>query len=400
MHIVLSDKQKETYITFLHAIGYWLFICCFQVFLHKCGIVSFLPQSETLNHWDSGVYLDICKNGYTYHDPIGNNSGCFILFPWVWRILRVSVAGICIVNYVFFAIGFTILSKLYKTSTVEKLLWLSIPTVYIMFIPYTEALFFLLMSATFYGIVIKKRWLIWICLFFAAMTRATAIFLLPSLLIMELISNHKQEWYKIAWYYFIDYAIPVLAGLAFFIWYQYHAIGIWFAYFIQQKRTEGHEFNWPILPLSSMEGMRNLWISALAVFCCFISIIVVARKIFGWLYRNSVEPDKIFTLSLVFLGITLFKTIFYNPTWGTGTTITIGINRYVFATPFFYVFLHYFINKGVPYKLSQYAWAFILCNIVWLGCGSYYHIQIFYPYCNEYFFPDNYVPAIPRWFIS
>ncbi|HMG67284.1 MAG TPA: hypothetical protein VK588_06340, partial [Chitinophagaceae bacterium] len=280
-------------------------------------------------------------------------------------------------NYVFFAIGFSVLARMYKLSTVEKLLWLSFPTVYMMSIPYTEALFFLLMSGTCYGIIKKRRWLIWVTLFLATLTRPTGIFLLPALLIMELIANHKKEWYRIAFFYLIDYAFPIVAGLGLFIWYQHYAVGIWFAYFIQQQKYQGHVFNMPILPFSSLEGPRNLWISALALFCCFISIIVVVKKVFNWLFRNIQEPDKLLVLSCVFFGATLYKTIFYNPIWGTGTTLTIGLHRYVFATPFFYIFLYHFTNRVAAYKVSQFLLAFVLCNIAWLSCGAYLHIQFF-----------------------
>ncbi len=375
--ITLSNSRRDTINTFLLALGFGLFIYCFQLFLVKIGFITILPDDKTLNQWDAGCFIDYVKNGYTYADPIFNNTGIFFLFPWIWRLLHVGAVGISIVNYLFFAFGFTLLAKIYKISTMEKLVWLSIPTVYIMYIPYSEALFFLLMTIAFYGINTKNIWLIWIGLFLAALTRATAIFLLPALLIMELLGNFNNAWHKLFLNYLFFYALPILSGLAFFVWYQHHVTGVWFVYFIQQQKTEGHIFNMPIMPLSSMEGPRMLWISALAVFCCFISIIVLGKKIFHRLFKNAIEVDKLLVLSLVFLGITLYKTVFYNPIWRTGTTLTIGINRYVFATPFFYIFLHHFTNRYNPYKAIDYITIFIICNIVWLSCGSYLHIQNF-----------------------
>jgi hypothetical protein len=361
---------------------------CFYAFLFKAIMVSSFPDSETLCRWDAGVYRSIMLNGYTYDDPRANNSGCYILFPLIWRWSHLGVMGIGVLNYIFFAAGFTLLAKLCKISLADKLIWLSVPTVYIMFIPYTEALFFLLMTLTFWGIVTKNRWLLWSSLFLAALTRATALFLLPSLLVMELVCNNSRFWYKVVWLYCIDYAAPIIAGTALFVWYQHHEIGKWFAYFIQQRKYEGHEFNWPILPFSSMEGFRNLWISGLALFCCFISIILVVKYFIKWLLRNAPEPNKLLVLSAMFLAITFFKTMFYNPTWGTLTTLTIGINRYVFATPFFFVLLHYFTKREVPYKPRDYMLVFILCNIVWLSCGAYVHIvsYLYFSVCTAIVF--------------
>ena len=364
--------KKEMIHTFLLVMGYGLFIYCLQLFLMKAVYISFVPDDTSLYRWDSGVYMSIAKNGY-----IDSNIGCYFLFPLVWRWLHVGVAGICIANYIFFGVGFSLLTQIYKITTTEKLVWLTTPMVYIMAIPYTESLFFLLMVALFYGILAKKRWIIWGSLFLASLTRATAIFLLPALLVMELISTHNKQWHKILLFYFIDYAIPILSGLILFICYQYYAVGVWFAYFIGQQKGEGHEYSNPIFPLSSMQGPKVLWICALAVFCCFTSTIVMVKKISLWVFKNVKERDKILTLSLVFLGITLYKTIFYNPKWDTGTTLTIGINRYVFATPFFFVFLYYFTNRATAYKGIHYLYAFIFCNIAWLSCGSYVHIQYF-----------------------
>ncbi len=304
-------NNKESISTFLLAAGYGIFIVCLLFFLYKCGMIQNVPGEDALRRWDSGIYEDIVRNGYTYKDPHYNNSGFFIFYPWVWRALHVGTVGICCFNYLFFITGFTIMSGLYKLTTTEKLLWLSIPTVYMMMIPYSEALFFLLIVITFYGITKNKRWMIWAGLFMASLTRATGIFLLPAFLVMELLcEDNSRKWYETVRDYCVNYALPIIAGLAFFIWYQYHAIGVWFAYFIQQQNSEGHIFGMPVLPFSSFEGPRILWISALALFCCLLSIIVVVVKIFKRLYKKTIEPDKLLVVSLIYLGVTLYQNHF------------------------------------------------------------------------------------------
>lgn len=373
-------SRKEAANTFLLALGFGAFMLCFQLFLLKSTFISQWMDDTSLLKWDAGVYGWLAKDGYVHDDARVNNTGIFMLFSFVWRFLRlfgITVMGMCVVNYILFSIGFTILSSLYKLTTSEKLLWLSVPMVYIIYIPYTEALFFLLMAVTFYGIVKESRWAIWAGLFLASLTRATGIFLLPALLVMELVANPRKEWYKVIGTYLVDYALPIIAGLAFFVWYQHHKVGIWFAYFIQQKEYEGHSFNMPIFPLSSMEGARNIWVGALAVLVCVIAIVAAIRQGGKWLFKGIVEPDKLLMLSCVFLSITLYKTVFYNPIWRTGSTLLIGINRYVFATPFFYVFLHRFSDRHAPYKVVNFIAMFFLCNAIWLACGAYVHILHF-----------------------
>jgi len=373
----IKKSRKDFLNTFLLVLGYGAFICCFILFLARAGFIQQIPTETTLFHWDSGYYLSIVNNGYISKGHGNDNTGFFILFPLLWRLAHIGVVGICIINYVLFAFGFSLLTSIYKVNTTEKLLWLSVPTVYIMAIPYTESLFFLSMSITFYGIIKTKRWIIWVGLILASLTRATSVFLLPALLVMELIASQRKVWYKVLLSYCLDYVIPIVSALAFFVWYQYYSVGAWFPYVYHQQEYMGHKYSLPILPFTSMEGPRMLWFSALAMFCCLLALIAAIKKGSLWLFKNRTEPDKLLTLSLIFLGITLYKTIFYNPTWSTNTTLTIGISRYAFATPFFYVFLHYFTSRSVPYKLLDFILAIILANAVWFSCGAYLHIQYF-----------------------
>lgn len=217
--------------------------------------------------------------------------------------------------------------------------------------------------------------MIWIGLFSASLTRPTGIFLLPAFLAMVMLcKDQEKKWTGIFKVYCIDYGLPILAGTALFVWYQHHAIGIWFAYFIQQRKYEGHAFAMTILPFASYEGPRILWISALAMLCCFLSLVVIILKLYKRFFKKAIEPDRLLIVSLVYFIITLYKTAFYNPIWGAGTTLTIGISRYVFATPFFFVFLNHFTNRERSYKPIHFLLMFLLCNIVWLSCGSYKHI--------------------------
>jgi hypothetical protein len=375
--MIKNWRKNDMLHTMAVVVGYGLCFQLLQLFLYKTCMVRELPSAETLLRYDSNVYQHVAENGYVYTHPKFNNTGVFILFPWLWRLLHVGVVGICIVNYLLFGAGFTVLARLYKIDTVEKLLWLSIPTVYIMMIPYSEALFFVLMAICLYGIEKGSRAIIWSTLFLASLTRATSIFLLPSLLVMEAVCGNRQPWHRILLSYVDLYVVPIIGGLLFFIWYQHHAIGIWFAYFIQQQKYEGHEFAIPILPFSSGEGFRMMWISALAILVGTFSIIGIVLKLKSRFRNQMPEPDKLLVLSMGFLGATLLKTIFYNPIWGTYTTLTIGINRYVFATPFFYVFLYYVFNPRKAFTPWHYLAVFALSNTVWLTCGSYVHIISF-----------------------
>ncbi len=376
MQAALSNNRKDIVNTFLLVLGYGLFAYCFQFFLFRTGLATTIPDNETLLRWDAGIYRNISQIGYTYPDERCNNTGCYILFPWVWRLLHVGVWGICFANLIFFAIGFTLVSCIYPVSMKEKFLWLTTPSLYFMLVPYTEALFCLFTALSFYGIATKKHWLTWIGLFLVSLTRATGVFLIPSLLIMELLTNDRKDFLKAIFAYLFRYAVPTLAGLFVFVLVQYYDTGIWFAYYKQQVKYLGHQLAMPILPFSNYYGgQRVTWLSALALLVCVVAMIVLVIKAFKWLSGKKVYTDKILILTLAYLPIIMFTMIFCNPTWGSNTTNLLGIHRYTFCTPFIFVFLYHFVSKADEYKLKHFIIMFILCNAVWFSMGAYIHIQ-------------------------
>jgi hypothetical protein len=292
-----------------------------------------------------------------------------------------NVWGISILNVLFFATGFSLLCSFYKLTVQNKILWLTMPTIFFAFIPYSEALFFLLSAITLYGIKNNNRWIVWISLFLLSLTRATGVFLAPALLIMSLVSASRNVWRKSLFNYLINYLAPMVAGTACFVGYQYLCSGKWFVYFETQEKFWGHKFNWPVFPFSTFGGPVTIWLSALAVFIDFCAIIFLAIVFFRWLFKRQIQ-EPLLIVSCGYLLMTLLEGIFFNPIGSSNTTNLPSLFRYTIMTPFFYVFLNHFTNKD-QYSRNHYVLVFFLSNIVWLFFGSYVHIQFFiYFMCN------------------
>jgi len=369
---------------FLFCIGYGALFMALYLFLHKSAMVSTCPSDKTLLQWDAGMYQSIVQNGYEYNPPNHANSGWYILFPWIWQLSHTGPLGISIINYVLYAIGFALLAGLYNIGTRDKLIWLTIPFSFIMLTPYAEATFFVCGSLALAGIARNNRLLTWLGLFTLALTRANALFLFPALLAAELLAHPREKWYRCLVPYLVNYALPLTAGTAFFVIYQYEKVKIWFVYFTYQQEFQGHKFGWPVWPLSNFNGPRTMWLNAGAIFVCFLSLILLIRQAILWLARNRVEVDKVFVVSLGFFVVTLYKTLFYNPIWGSGSTLIFGMARYVLATPFFCVFLQRLSTGDRPYKWPHYVFVAIAANLVWLACGSYAHLQytLYFNFCT------------------
>ena len=370
--------QPNWYNAFFLALGYCLSLYFIQFFLVKAGIGTEVPNAVTLMRWDAGMYESLMREGYTYPDERCNNTGQYILFPMVWRLLHVGVVGISIANMVLFSVSFAIVCVMYPVSTKEKFLWLTTPSLYFMGVPYSESLFCFLTVLLFYAIKNNLKWLIWLSLVLLSLTRATAIFLIPSLLIMELISNDRKLILKSTATYLVNYALPIMGGLAIFVLIQYYQVGIWFAYFKQQIKYLGHEWAFPKLPFQDyFGGPRVIWLCGLAALVCVVSLVVLAKHVYKWIVRNEKFDDKILTLTLSYFPLVLFSIVFCNPTWGGNTTNIFGLHRYTLCTPFIFVFLYHVIGDSARFKTKQFVYIFLLSNVIWLTMGSYIHIQYF-----------------------
>jgi hypothetical protein len=350
---------------FSFALLYGVLFYIIQFFLAKTGIFI-LPTSSNLNVWDVGFYDSIKTSGY---DPDTDNTGFFILFPLIWKVAHVGIWGIIFINIFFFACGFGLLA--YTVNESDKkfwLFWLTLPSVYFAFVPYTESLFFLLGSLILYSIKEKKSGLLWISLFLISLVRATGIFLLPAFFAMELLSRPPKEWLTGVIRVFYRYAIPMIAGLALFIVWQYYETGIWFAYFKKQAEHWGHTFSLPGVPFSNIENAewRYHWLSALAMFVDTIAFIFLIWQAILWIKNKNIK-DQNLIFSAGYLTMALMTLLFLNPKYGGHTTNIMGANRYTIITPFFFLFIHFLSKQKFTNKHVLYTFIFINAFLVLFG---------------------------------
>jgi len=356
--MVESPIRRSVFLqSFLFALGYGLLFYLLQFFFAKTGVFHNYPTSDNIRLWDVGFYESIRNNGYNAHT---DNTGFFFLFPYIWKLTQLGIWGIIGFNILLFSLGFGILMK--EIDTEDRQFWifcLTLPPVYFAFIPYTEALFFLLGSVLLHAISRQRLWLIWLSLILISLVRATAFFLLPALFITELTLTPVRNIGKSVLGYLVKYAIPILIGLGIFIVWQYKETGIWFAYFKKQSSGWGHIFSWPEIPFSNIENAdwRYHWLSALAMFIDFVAFIFLIRQFIRWLQKKGTITDNGLLLSFGYLAMVMISTLFLNPKYGGHNTNVMGVNRYTFITPFCFYVLYYFYKQ--PYTLTKTAGIFL-----------------------------------------
>jgi hypothetical protein len=359
--------------TFFTAFCYGTGMFMLQIFLYKCGMLHQFPTREALINWDAAFYHSIAYQGYSYNNWVSNTGFC-PMFPWLWQLSHLGIYSICLLNIILFACGFVILSHIVQPIQTEKWVWLSTPSLYFAFIPYPEALFFLLIAVSFYGIVYNKRLYIWLALCAAALTRMNVIFLIPAFIIMELIANPRQEWISSLKKAIVNYCFPILAGIIIFIVVQYAITGVWFAYFIKQRTIWLHVYSNPRLPFQVASGHATAWLNALSLFVCLAGLVIAVRKVATWFSKNNIAADRLQILSCLYFTFSALYFILYSPKWGDqNTTNFVAAHRYIFASPFFFIFLNRV--SSAKYKWQHYLFAVVLANLCWLSFGAYVHIQ-------------------------
>lgn len=359
---------------FFFAFCYGVLFYILQFVFVRTHMLGTEPTLLSLKSSDVAFYDSIREGGYLAREQ---NPGFFILFPLIWRLTHLNAWGIVALNVAFFAAGFAIVSRLLKEENrIFWLLLLTLPSVFFAFVPYTEALFFLLAALLLYAVYRKNYKLLWLSLFIISFVRATGVFLFPAFLAMELFTHPLKDWYKsIARACFL-YGLPLALGLGIFIWWQYLETGIWFVYFKIQAKNWDHHFSFPTLPLRNIENgdWRYHWLNALAILADSIALSFMIYHFVRWIRQKQIAQNGVLFICAGYMTMALFSILLMNPRFGDQTNI-MGAHRYTIMTPFFFVLLHHWSRR--KYTPRQILYIFLAINAFWALFGAYEDLDKF-----------------------
>jgi hypothetical protein len=304
-----------------------------------------IPQMDLfqLKAWDANWYAGIAERGYTYSATEQSSVAFFPLFPYLWHALwkltGAGVEGICLFNACAFFAGLFLLRHTFDFSWWYLLFFASIPSNMFMFVPYTEGLYFLFCSVFIAGAKQDNIKLKLAGLFLASLTRPTAFFFFPALVVMELFCNVSL---KVALKRVLVQAVAPLLALGIVICVQYADTGVWFAYF----RDGWHrQIALPRFPLTTWGGAMTLWLDGLAFLFCMLCLIVLAWHTFQWFGKKGHLQDSPVVFSLAYLVMPGLSALLMGSYDRAGGTTLASLNRYVMATPFFVVVLFYLTHQ-------------------------------------------------------
>lgn len=216
-------------------------------------------DNQSLLHWDADMYYVIMQHLYDPACTWVGHFALFPLFPLLWRVTHLSPIGICILNFVLFAVGLLLLLKVfqqnYHTTTrhliVTCMLLLCMPYMVIFLIPYSEALFFVCIALGLYGLLKERYGLYFIGFTLGCMTRAAGSILLVAWVITDVLAAlYTRQSFKLLLRSIALHIAPIVVGVAAVMLFQhFRGAEHWFEFVLAQQYW-GKEFSLPTWPLT------------------------------------------------------------------------------------------------------------------------------------------------------
>ena len=340
--------------------GYQLSVFILLLFILGSGIVPASLSESTLTHWDALHYTAIRDRGYA-----GYESAFFPLFPYTWHLLQASATSIALLNWSVFSIGMALLATAFEARRSELLLLLSVPSLMFMYLPYTEAFFFLFAVLLILGLKEKNLLLTTLGILLCGIVRPTAVVFAPALLATFYFCEKEKRKALLK-----ALVLAALTCAVFFsvLYFQSLQNGNWHAFFDEQKTGWGNSFRFPSLPLTSWSGWKIVMLDgtallfglSAAVFTIYKAVLLLRKK------TEPLAPELFF--SLLYLSGMALIVLFYR-----GGSL-FSLNRFVFAGPFLSVALIWFLRT---FKWNWKSWGlyFFSALVFWLLFRSYTHIQ-------------------------
>ena len=359
--------------------------------IKKAGVPFVALADSTVLVWDANYYHEIKEHGYRRIAAKENNCifAFFPFFPMVWKITGFSPVGMVFFNFLLFAIGFFLLFKLFQTHSQKytiSFLLLSLPFMVIFFIPYTEALYYLLFICAAWGFVKKKYWLYFISMTLAAMTRNALTLIVTAIICTEIIFLLQERKIAKSLKRLLWMTLPLLLGTIIVVIIQFLQGSNSIFNFLSAQSYWGHRFslsNFSKIFDWSHEGFgMNIPTFMMVTIPALVYVIILFLKCCGiWKIKSSSfavnvenKENYLWVLCLFACLASSFMVIFFQ-----GSNLH-GLSRYVLASPNLSIALY----LGFRYVKNISLWK---RNVCWIICVILSPVIIFTSsYCSSFSF--------------
>lgn len=346
------------------------------LFLFCSGLIYFttfgnlIIEVSQFVHWDANWYISIKEGGYIFVENKQNNTGFFPLFPLLWKVTHLSIAGICILNLLLFILSFYLLVFFFEPKKKTQYLFLAAPSFLFFITPFSESLFFLFSTLILIGLK-KDNWLLTAAAFMLAVfTRSAGTIFIPALIGSAYFLSNASTIKKTVTEYTL-YIITCISATLLVIYFQFVQTGVWMAA-TKTHKYWGHYFRLPHLPLNSWGNSEINRLDGTGMLVGITSLVILLLFFISKIKNTYTENRKYYLFSLLYLGGICMSMLLFQ-----GGDLH-SLNRYIFATPFYFIFLLEFEKRN--FTIRNVLLAFLLLIVYWLFFGSYLHIVTFLDY--------------------
>ena len=353
-------------------LGHALFVTAVYSVLYTTGLLNYAPNAQELVTWDAGWFDSIRSHGYHSLRNGQSNIPFFPLFPYLWRLLGLDGLGISIVNMGLLLLGVAWIGNTFSLRRGQVLLILSVPSIFICFVPYAEALFFVFGAILLRGLHRQHLGLTMLGLLGCCLTRSAATLFVPAFVLAEVIAcTSRAELPKLVWRLSLG-IVAMAAALGTVIYMHNEATGNPLVFFAAHEQW-GHKIQWPLkTQLHSSAGLVVLWLDAFALLTGLVAATSCTWLVVRWLrgfYQKGpapAAPSRAVVFSLGYIVAAICFILLYQ------ADDLVGSSRYVLATPFFGIVLAQLprwqqLAKRIKWAVVIFAVVLSVLVALWLG---------------------------------
>lgn len=322
-------------------------------------LYRFLTDFKHINlkGWDAAHYYEIGTKGYTSTFQYA----FFPLYPMLIKVLPDLVVQ-SFLNYFLYTIGLYFILKSKKDfqwSLFNTLALFTAPFIFVVLIPYSEALMFFCFGLGWYFKMKDKRWIFPIFFLLAGMIRASNVFMIGCLSLAGLVvlMIHRKSFKEIVSQF--DWVIYIGLGVVLAAFVQYLMGAPHLLFFVEAQKYWNKRFALPTdLFCWSQESL------GLNFFVFFIVFPFLLSKIKSWYGKMrddfSIENSVQWAILVYLIGLTV---LIYTTQLGSLN----GLFRYLCCTPLFFLIM--------TKKNNQLTLILLLCLTTFLFYNSHRNIH-------------------------
>lgn len=323
---------------------------------------AFPDPQISLCAWDCGWYIQLRDQGYILKLDDESNPAFFPLFSYMWKWLSFSFIQISLLNASLFVLSVSVLYHELKIESRAFVFFMCIGLLTFFTVPYSESLFFMGSCIFLIGLHKEQKPLTILGFTIAVLARSASIIFIAASVVLLIIAIVQQQKEKIT--QMIIAVLTTVCTTLFVMSVQYYQTGDFFAFFYAQQFWD-HHLGLPSFPLSSWHWPTHLSDSSGLLFgliAIVISLGFCLRLIFKLEYPRFLE--RLFTQTPMDYAY-LFSFLYLA---GTSSTILLfqggnihSLNRYIFSTPFFLLFINAFISKKITVNFTFLQYVIFAC---------------------------------------